>query len=203
MRRRVAIRLPALALLALALVVSPRFPAGQAHAGPKSDPKAEAKAKEKIAGAALEGAQALVDLKAPAEAERALAEATLAGADKAAVEALEAKAKALDAAEATPEAKARWTKLAADLAKDYDRLGGMSHGPADDARFEGYLFRAAELEPSKVRFGKLLSAAKQAAGNKVRVEVAGRMLTRLRALDTDGAAEGKYDALEQEMATDD
>jgi hypothetical protein len=195
----VGLRLTGLAVLALALLAAPRG----VQAGPKSDPKAEAKAKEKIAAAALEGAQVLVLMRARAEAERALAEATLAGADKAAVDVIANEAKALDAAQASTEAKARWAKLAAELAKDYDRLGGMTHGPGDDARFEGYLFRAAELEPSKARFAKLLSAAKQAAGNKGRVEVAGRMLARVRDLDAEGAADGKYDAVEQEMATDD
>jgi dienelactone hydrolase len=191
--------LAGLLLLAVALVASPRG----VQAGPKSDPKAEAKAKEKIAALALEGAEALVVLNASAEAKRALAEAVAAGAARSAVEALEAKVTSLGAGEATPEAKARWSKLAGDLAKDYDRLGGMAHGPSDDARYEGYLFKAAELEPSKARFGKLLAAAKQAAGNKQRAEVGGRMLVRLRALDAEGAAEGRYDAFEQELAAGD
>jgi hypothetical protein len=186
-------------LLALALAVSPRG----LLAAPKSDPRAEAKAKEKIAAAALQGAQELFDMGAGGEAARALAEAVAAGADKAAVDALAAEVKRLGTDTGGPEAQARWTKLAADLAKDYDKLGGMAHAPGDDARFESYVFRAAELEPTKARFGKLLAAAKQASGNKGRVEVAGRMLARLRALDADGAAEGKYDALEQEMASGD
>ena len=196
----VVVRFTGLALLALALLASPRSPA---QAGPKSDPKAEAKAKEKIATSAFQAAQVFVLMNAPAEAKKALAEATYAGAAKEAVELIAAEVKKLDPAVVNPEAKARWAKLAAELAKEYDRLGGMTHGPEGDARFEGYLFKAAELEPSKARFAKLLSAAKQAAGNKVRAEVAGRMLVRLRDLDTEGAADGKYDALEQEMASGD
>jgi poly(3-hydroxybutyrate) depolymerase len=199
MRTTPALRFPALALVALALLGSPRG----LLAAPKSDPKAEAKAKEKIAATALQGVQELVDLKAPAEAARALAEARAADAEKGAADALEAKVKALGKAETSAEGKARWAKLAGDVAKEWEKLGGLAHAPADDARFEGYVFRAAELEPSKARLGKLFAAAKQAAGNKARAEVAGRMLARLRDLDADAGSAAKYDALEQEMAADD
>lgn len=170
-------------------------------AGPKVDPKAEAKAKEKIVTTALMAAEALAAVGGHAEAVKALEEARLAGADGAEVDARRAKLPA--DAPTSPEGAVLWAKLAADLAKQYEKLAGLAHEPADAPRFEGYLFKAAELEPSKGRFAKLLSTVKQAAGNKGQAEVAGRMLVRLRALDAEGAAAGKYDALEVELASGD
>ncbi len=172
--------------------------ATSAFAGPKVDPKAEGKAKEKIAETALAAADELLAMGAPVEAQKALAEAEAAGGDKARIDAAKAK---VDATVAPSEAgAARWAKLAGELAKAYEKLAGQAHEPADAARFEGYLFKAAELEPTKARFAKLLAAVKQAAGNKGQAEVAGRLLVRLRDLDQEGAAEGRYDPLEQELA---
>lgn len=196
-------RRPPLLLLVLAALLL-AGPAPRAlDAAPKGDPKAEAKAREKLAEVALQGATDLVALQARAEALRALAEAEAAGAAADKRDPLAQQARDLPEAAAGPEASARAAKLWAELAKGYEKLGGLAHEPADDARFEGYLFKAAELEPTKARFAKLLSAAKQAAGNKGTAEVAGRMLVRLRRLDTEGAKEGRYDALEQELATGD
>lgn len=170
-------------------------------AAPKGDMSAEAKAREKMVELALAGAKELLDMAAHAEAARALAEAEAAGASK---EQLAPHRERLEKdAPAKPEGDTRWKKLAAELAKAYEKLGGQAHEPADARRFEDYRFKAAELEPSKARFAKLFSAAKQAAGNKGAADVAGRQLVRLRDLDTEGAAEGRYDALELELAQGD
>ncbi len=177
--------------------------AGGAEAAPKADPKAEAKAKEKLAEAALAGARDLVALKAKTAGARALAEAAAAGAAKEAVAALDEQVKGLADGADAPEAAARLQKLLAELAKGYEKLGASAHEPADAPRFDGYLFKAAELEPSKARFAKLLGEVKQRAGNKGQADAAGRMLVRLRALDAEGAKEGRYDALEQELAAGD
>jgi dienelactone hydrolase len=170
-------------------------------AGPKVDPKAEAKAKEKIVETALAAAEALAAVGANTEAVQALEEARAAGADGAEVDARRAKLGAEPAS--VPDGPARWAKVAAELAKQYEKLAGLAHEPADAPRFEGYLFKAAELEPSKGRLAKLFTNVKQAAGNKGQADVAGRMLVKLRELDVDGAAAGKYDALEVELASGD
>lgn len=183
-----------LAALALLLAVSPRG----LEAAPKVDPKAEAKAKERLAEDALAGAARLIAAPARTEALRALAEAEALGADKARLDPLRAQAEALAEGATAAPGEAVWKAVATELAKGYERLGALAHEPADDARFEAYLFHAAELEPSKARLAKLFTLMKGSMGNKGKAEVAGRMLARLRDLDPDGAA--KYDALEQEMA---
>ena len=172
--------------------------ATSAFAGPKVDPKAEGKAKEKIVELALTGAEELIVLEAHVEALRALKEAQAAGASEEQIAPLRKRVRP----DPTPvdEGKTRWKRLAGDLAKAYEKLAAQAHEPADAARFEGYLFKTAELDPSKARFGKLFASVKQASGNKGQAEVAGRMLVRLRDLDAEGAAEGRYDALEQELA---
>lgn len=172
-------------------------------AAPKTDPKAEAKAKEKLAEAALLGAQELLGLKARAEALRALTEAGAAGAAQDKLDPLAAQAKELAEGAASTEGQARAAKLWAELAKGYEKLAGLPHEPADAPRFEGYLFKPAELEPTKARLARLLSDVKQALGNKGQAEVGGRMLVRLRRLDAEGAKDGRYDALEQDLAQSD
>lgn len=170
-------------------------------AGPKVDPKAEAKAKEKIVETALAAAEALAAAGAQVEAVKALEEARAAGADGADIDARRAKLPAEPTS--PPDGAERWAKVAAELAKQYEKLAGLPREPADALRFEGYLFKAAELEPSKGRLAKLFTNVKQAAGNKGQADVAGRMLVRLRELDVDGAAAGRYDALEVELASGD
>jgi predicted esterase len=188
-------------LLALVVVSAWLASASLVLAAPKVDPKAEAKAKEKIVEAALAGAGELLGVEAYVEAARALAVAKEAGAAEEQLAPLRAKVRT----DATPneEGKERWKKLAGELAKAYEKLAALPHEPADDARFEGYLFKSAELDPGKARFAKLLASVKQASGNKGQAHVAGRQLVRLRELDADGAAEGRYDALELELATSD
>ncbi|MFM8978938.1 MAG: hypothetical protein ACKOSS_00510 [Planctomycetia bacterium] len=186
------------ALLLVAVLVLALRPAA---AAPKGESSGESKAREKIAELALAGAKELLALGAHQEAARALAEAEGAGATKEQVAPLR---EGLEKdAPAKPEGDVRWKKLAGELAKAYEKLGGQPHEPADARRFEDYRFKAAELEPSKARFAKLLAAAKQAAGNKGAADVAGRQLVRLRDLDTEGAADGRYDALELELAQGD
>jgi len=175
--------------------------ATSAFAGPKVDPKAEGKAKEKIAETAFAAADELLAMGAHLEAAKALAEAEAVGGDKARLDA--AKAKVDPKAAASEAGAARFEKLASELAKAYDKLGAQTHETFDAPRFEGYLFRAATLEPTKARFAKLFTVVKQASGNKGQAEATGRMLVRLRDLDSAGAAEGKYDALEQGLAADD
>jgi predicted esterase len=185
----------------LVLAVLSLVPLRGVSAGPKVDPRAEAKAKEKLAEEALAGAGTLIAAGARAEALRLLADAEALGAAKDKLEPLQTKAKALPEGETSAEGKAAWKTVAAELAKGYDKLGALPHTDADAARFEGYLFHAAELDPSKTRIAKLFTLVKAAMGNKAKVEVGGRMLARLRDLDPEGAA--KYDALEQDMAAAD
>lgn len=85
---------------------------------------------------------------------------------------------------------ARRTKANKDAAKVYDKLA--KHNP-------DYLFQAIELDPSKARLGKAKGKLKQLAGKRQSVNEAGKLLTRLRALD----AKGKYDAIERKMALKD
>lgn len=201
--RPAAHALHALRALLVLLPLLASFAQVGAFAGPKADPKAEGKAKEKLAEAALLGAKDLIALKAKAEAGQALVEALALGATAEQTTPLSEQAKALEPAEVGAEAKARWAKLAAELAKGYEKLAGLGHEPVDAPRFDGYLLKAVELEPTKARFGKLLTEVKQRSGNKGQAEAAGRLLVRLRELDAEGAKDGKYDALEQELASGD
>ena len=149
-------------------------------AAPKTDPKAEAKAKEKIAEAALLGRGA-AGLEARAEALRPLTEAERCGrgGDKRDPTGRPGQG---DARRARRRRRARRARpsCAAELAKGYEKLAGLPHEPADAPRFEGYLFKPAELEPTKARLARLFSDVKQALGNKGQAEVGGRMLVRLR-----------------------
>jgi dienelactone hydrolase len=179
--------LPLLALLLL-------LPAAAA----KDDP--EAKAREKIAGVWIEYARWLCAKDQKAEAQEALQRARELAPQAKDLDAVAQEVDALagEAAEdaALPKRREQARKEAAQL---YDKLGRVDHEPADDARFDGYLLLAAELDPSKGRLGKLAGLVKQLAGNRANAERAGRLLVRLRELDP----QGKHDALEQQLARDD
>lgn len=97
---------------------------------------------------------------------------------------------AIEAADPDAAVAKRREEAHKEAAKLYDRLG-----KSDD----GWLLRAAEVEPSKARLSKLASAVKAIAGNRQNADKAGRILVRLRELDP----EGKWDAIEQEMAKGD
>ena len=197
------------ALLLLLVALVPFVAARGSWAGPKVDPKAEANAKARLAEQALLAAKKLASApggSGKTEALRAVAEAEALGADKSDLERARAEINDIPVPPglpppSNPPPSAAWKEFAADTAKGYEKLGALPHEPADDARFEGYTFRAAELDPSKPRIARLFTLVKGAMGNKGKVESAGRMLARLRDLDPDGAA--KYDALEVEMAGSD
>jgi predicted esterase len=118
---------------------------------------------------------------------------------------LEAAHAAMPDPEGEPDAatKERWAKAASDAAKAYEKLSGLPHDPKDDFRFDGYLLKAADLDPSKARLGKLAATVQQLAGNRARAVGAGRMLVRLRELDPSDAGQKRCDAIERDLATSD
>jgi hypothetical protein len=88
------------------------------------------------------------------------------------------------------------------IAALYERLAAIEHDAKDAGRFEGYLFRAIAWDPSAARIAKTRKAVDEAASGG-RVEEAGRLLVGLKRIDTAGAAAGKYDKLEADLATKD
>ncbi len=156
-------------------------------------PDAEAKLRDKAALVFVDFAQWLKEKGQKGEAERALAVARELGAP---VEPLAAEIEALEQAEADPDLDARRKRAHAEGAKLFEQL---AKAVDDEAKADGYLLRAAELEPGKARLGKLAARAKQYAGNKAKADAAGRILARLREIDP----KGDYDAIERDLALDD
>ncbi len=134
------------------------------------------------------------------EAQQAIAEARAADPDAKDLARLATEVEALpDSAQPDPGLERRRKKAHRDAAKLYDKLAAIEHDPKDTARFEGYLFKALELEPSKSRIGKISGRIKQLASNRKGVAEAGRLLVRLREADP----KGRYDALEAQLAQTD
>lgn len=88
-----------------------------------------------------------------------------------------------------PRVAALYEKLAASASE--------SSAVADDR-----LFRAVAWDPAASRIQKVRRAIDDAASSN-RADVAGRLLVRLKRADRDGAAQGRYDKLEIEMASKD
>ncbi len=149
---------------------------------------AEAKALEKIGSIWRDYARFAKDKGQKAEARSAIARAREAGAKD--LDALAEEVEALEDAPEDPEV-AKWREpFAKPVAQLYDKLA-----KSDDK----WLLRAAETEPTKARLGKLAALLKGLAGNRANADKAGGILVRLRELDP----EGKWDAIEQEMAKGD
>jgi hypothetical protein len=104
-----------------------------------------------------------------------------------------------DAADADAVAKQR-KAAGPKIASAYDKLAALDHDAKDDGRFEDYLFKALAWEPSAARIAKVRRAVDDAAG---RPDQAGRLLVKLKRADADGAAAGRYDKLETDMALKD
>ena len=122
------------------------------------------------------------------EAQAAIARAREAGAKD--LDALAEEVAALEGAAEDPGLAKRREQARKEAAALYDKLA-----KTDD----GYLLRAAEIEPTKGRLGKLAAMLKGLSGNRANADKAGQILVRLRELDP----EGKWDAIEQEMAKGD
>ncbi len=78
----------------------------------------------------------------------------------------------------------------------------LAHDPKDAARFERYLFAAYRWAGTKGRLGRIQKAVDDAARAN-RAEDAGRLLVGLELLDYEGAAAGRYDRVELDLATKD
>ncbi len=185
--------------LLLALLLALAAPVAAAKG---ADPAAEAKGKaavaEEIAAYAAwcaeKGAKA-EGLAAAAEASALDAKAARLAETKTALEALAEEA--AGAAEAVAEQR---KAVGPKIAKLYDRLGSMDHDAKEDVRFDDYLLAALAWEPSKGRFAKVQKAIDSGVSSN-RADEAGRLLVRMKKLDADGAASGKYERLEVELAT--
>lgn len=161
----------------------------------------DARLREKIAGLFLEQAKWCREKGLKSEAARAIEEAREAGAPAAGLDALRAEVEALEAdAEPPSEAVARRERVFKEAAGHYGKLAALDHDAKESARFDGYFLKSIELDPSKPNLAKLAARVKQNAGNKAQAESTGRMLVKLRALDAEGAAKGRYDALEADLA---
>src|SRR5262245_40379411 len=197
MRRRPG-PLHAFVLLAALLALSARPGAG---APPAAE---EAKQRAKVAQVFVEAGAWFVEHGRKADALRAIAEAKEAEPKAPGLDALEPKVAALEEkAVEDPAAVERWTKAAQEAAKGYERLAAIEHDAKDDARFDGYLAKSVELDPSKARIAKVLGIVKQAAGNQGRAVSVGRLLVRLRELDKDPDAHKRYDPIEADLARSD
>ena len=107
-----------------------------------------------------------------------------------------------DAADAAAAVAKQRVAAGPKIAAAYEKLWALEHDAKDAGRFEGYLFGALAWDPSAARIGKVRKAAEDAASGG-RAEEAGRLLVRLKRVDTAGAASGKYDRVETELATKD
>ena len=164
----------------------------------KGDP--ETKQKAKIAKVFVDYARWLKIKGQKAEAQEAIAEARAADPDAKDLARLATEVEALsDSAQPDPGLERRRKKAHKDAAKLYDKLAAIEHDPKDTARFEGYLFKALELEPSKSRIGKISGRIKKLASNRKSVPEAGRLLVRLREADP----KGRYGGLEAQLAQTD
>ncbi|HEX5138887.1 MAG TPA: hypothetical protein VFY93_18095 [Planctomycetota bacterium] len=148
----------------------------------------DAKTLEKVARVWTDYARWLAEKGQRDEALDAIARAREAGAKD--LDALAKEVEGLEAAAADEGLAKRREQVRKEAAQLYDRLGRSD---------ETWMLRAAEIEPSKARLGKLASALKALGGNRQSAEKAGRILVRLREL----APDGKWDAIEEEMARGD
>jgi poly(3-hydroxybutyrate) depolymerase len=134
---------------------------------------------------------------AAAEAESLDAQAPKLAETKSALEALTE-----DAADAAAAVAKQRAAAAPKIAAVYEKLAALDHEAKDAGRFEGYLFSAVAWDPSATRIGKVRKAVEDAATGG-HGEEAGRLLVRLKRIDAAGAASGKYDRVETELATKD
>ena len=150
--------------------------------------KDDGKLQQKIAQVWIDYARWLKEKGQKEEALVALDRAREAGAKDA--DALAAEVAELEGAAEDPGLAKRREQAHKEAAQLYDKLA-----KSDDTA----LLRAAELEPTKARLGKLSALLKGLAGNRANAEKAGRILVKLRELDP----QGKHDAIEEEMAKGD
>jgi dienelactone hydrolase len=161
---------------------------------------AEAKLKSKLAAVWIDYARALKATGFREQATEALARAREADSEAKGLDELAREIEALpEGDEPNVTANKRRAKAVKDAAKIYDKLARLDHKPEDAPRFEGYLFKAIELDPSKARIGKVLALVKKNAGNQSKIPIAGRLLVRLREVQPGG----NYDSIETEMARKD
>jgi len=163
-------------------------------------PDAEAALKAKVARVWVDYARWCHVQGLKPEAQKAVADARACDPAAKDLERLAADVEAMEGGgDDAPGLAGRREKARKDAAKLYDRLAKLDHDAADEARFEGYLLQAVQLDPSKARLGKLAAQVKQLAGNRKNADKAGRLLVLLREVDPDG----KHDALEADLARKD
>jgi len=164
----------------------------------------EAKLKPEAAKALAEFAAWCASHGAKKDGTAALDEATSldANAPKAAETKAALDALAADGADAA-DAVAKEKKVAGPkIAAAYDKLAALEHEPKDAARFDAYLLGAVGWDPSGARLTKARKAIEDAVGGN-RMDEAGRLLVGVKRIDVDGAAAGKYEKTEIELATKD
>src|SRR5687768_4161169 len=135
------------AIATLGLLAALAVGGGRSHAAPPPGAE-EGKARARIAQGFVEAGAWLAERGRKAEAARAVAEAREADPKAAGLEALAGKVEGLGEAEGADAAAAeRWTKAAQEAAKAYEKLGTAEHDAKDDARFDGWVLKALELDP--------------------------------------------------------
>ncbi len=188
-------RFPAPLLLAAALLLSPAAPAEEFS-------PAEAKGRQEAAKEVLLFADWCSRNGAKEAGSAALAEGR--GLDHLAP-ALSSVEKALadlpaDAPDGEALAKRRM-EAGKSVAKAYDRLASMKHDGKDGPRFREYGAAALRWEPSDGRVKRALAGVEDAGTS--RPEEAGVLLQAVKRADPEGAAKGRYDALEVRLASKD
>lgn len=169
-------------------------------ADPAAETKLRAEAAKSVAeyaawcsahGAKKDGAEAA------AEAESLDAQAPKLAETKSALDALSE-----DAADAAAAVTKQRLTSGPKIASAYEKLAALEHDPKDSGRFEQYVLRGVAWDPSPARIGKARKAVDDAASGG-HAEEAGRLLVGLKRIDAAGAAAGKYERVENELATKD
>ncbi len=175
---------------------------------PEKVPETKTAAAEREAHAALQKlwfdlAQAALEQRVVPVVQRALARAKDDGADPAKLASLQSRLDAIHEPRVDPVTDAREATACKQAAARLDKLAAMDVPPADEERFEGYLWRAFALEPGNAaRVGTLRTLAADAA-KKSRWQRAQRVLAHTSELDPAGTTAGRYAALEESVATED
>jgi hypothetical protein len=141
-------------------------------------------------GAKKEGLAAAADAAALDPNAPKLAEA------KSALEAMEA-----DAPDADALAKQRKT-VGPKIAGLFDKLAAIDHEAKDAGRFEDYVFRGYAWDTTPARLAKIRKSVDEAIGGG-RFDEGGRLLVRVKRVDPDGVAAGRYEKTEIDLATKD
>ena len=160
----------------------------------------EKSGREAVARLWLDLAAYALEREAKATAETALQKAKASGDASKRGEALAVKAARLGPDAAVPAVAERESETSKRVAEHLEKLAALDVPPADEARFEAYLFDAIALGGSTKKRIELFRKLADKAVEKGRFERAGRLFVRVRDVDPEGYETGRYARLEIESA---